>query len=227
MRKYDTIIFDMDGTLLNTIDDIADSVNYVLKKYGYPIRTYDEIISFVGNGAAKLIELALPNGLYNPFYKNCLDEYRYYYSKNMDYKTSPYEGIKELLKELSGKNYKMAIVSNKNDEDIKNLSKKYFSDYINIAIGESKSTMKKPAPDMVYNALKELKSSSETAIFVGDSDVDIQTANNANIPCISVSWGFRSTLFLKEHGASCIVSEPNELLEILKEQHEKLNTIGS
>jgi len=227
MKKYDTVIFDMDGTLLNTLDDIADSVNYVLKKYGYALRTSDEIRSFVGNGAATLIEMALPDGLYNPLYENCVDEYRQHYSKNMDNKTSPYEGIVELLKELSERNYKIAIVSNKNDADIKNLSKKYFNNYISAAIGESKNTARKPAPEMVYNVLKELKSNSDTAIYVGDSDVDIKTAKNANIPCISVSWGFRDTLFLEEHGAFCIIDEPNELFEVLGEQHKKISTIDS
>ena len=126
MKKSDTLIFDMDGTLLNTIEDIADSVNYILNKYGYPLRTFEEILSFVGNGATRLLGQALPNGQNNPNFEKHLDEYKKYYFEHNNIKTSPYEGIMELLKELSQRKYKLAIVSNKSDKNVKNLNKIYF-----------------------------------------------------------------------------------------------------
>ncbi len=214
MKKFNTIIFDMDGTLLNTIDDIADSVNYILKKYGYPQRTYDEIISSVGNGSERLMELSLPEGLKTPDFNRYLEEYKKYYLEHNNIKTLPYEGIIELLKELTKKNYKLAIVSNKNDDNIKSLNKIYFGDYIKTAIGQAEDVKRKPAPDMVYNALKELNSDIDGAVYIGDSEVDIYTARNANMPCVSVCWGFRDKQFLKEQGAEYLIDQPFDLLEL-------------
>lgn len=224
--KYDTIIFDMDGTLLNTLDDIMDSVNYILKNHGMPLRTYDEIRSFVGNGSADLIARVLPGGRDNSVYESFLYEYKNHYSKNMAVKTAPYDGIIEMLEELSAKNYKIAIVSNKSDPYVKELSKKYFGKYIAIAVGESEKTMAKPSPDMIYTVIKELGSGTENSVYVGDSDTDIRTAENANMPCISVSWGFRNEGFLKEHGALCIIDNPSELLEVIEGENENLSTMG-
>lgn len=218
MKKFNAIIFDMDGTLLNTIEDIADSVNYILNKYGYPQRTYKEILSFVGNGSERLMELSLPDGYKTPNFNQCFEEYKRYYLEHNNIKTSPYEGIIKLLKELSEKNYKLAIVSNKNDDNIKILNKIYFGDYIKTAIGQSQEVKRKPAPDMVYNALKELDADIEHAVYIGDSEVDIYTAKNANIPCVSVCWGFRDKEFLKEQGAKYLIDEPYELLEFLGEE---------
>lgn len=223
MKKYDTVIFDMDGTLLNTIEDIADSVNYILKKYGYKERTIDEINSFVGKGAGILMEKALPDGINKRDFEKYLEEYKEYYLKNNNIKTSPYEGIIEMLAELSDRNYKIAVVSNKNDSNIKDLNKIYFNDYIKTAIGESKSVNRKPAPDMVNIALEELCSKAENAVFVGDSDVDIHTAKNAGMPCVSVCWGFRSREFLIKNGAEHLIGKPHELLEFLGEQSSSAN----
>ena len=219
MRKYDTIIFDMDGTLLNTIEDIADCVNYILKKYGYLEKTYNQIRNYVGNGSERLMEQALPKGRNNPDFEKCLKEYIHYYLENNNNKTSPYEGIMELLEELTQKNYKIAIVSNKNDDNIKELNKIYFSDYIKTAIGESKDVKRKPAPSMVFNAMKELKSNIGNSVYVGDSEVDIDTAKNAGIVCVSVCWGFRDKKFLEMHGAEYLIDEPYELLEFLGEEN--------
>lgn len=218
MKKFNTIIFDMDGTLLNTIGDIADSVNYILKKYGYPLRTFEEILSFVGNGSERLMELSLPEGRNTSNFNKYLEEYKIYYLENNNNKTSPYEGIMELLKELFEKNYKLAIVSNKNDENIKSLNKIYFGDYIKTAIGQSKDVKRKPAPDMVYNALDELDADIEKAVYIGDSEVDIYTAKNANMHCVSVCWGFRDKEYLKEQGAEYLIDDPYELLEFLGEE---------
>lgn len=223
MKKYDTVIFDMDGTLLNTIEDIADGVNYILKKYDYPERTFDEIRSFVGNGSARLMEQSLPRGYSNPDFEKCLNEYKQYYLENNNNKTSPYEGIMELLEELTLKNYKIAIVSNKNDDNIKDLNNIYFGEYIKTAIGESNDIKRKPAADMLYYAIEQLKSNIENSVYIGDSEVDIYTAKNANIPCVSVCWGFRDKEFLKKQGAEYLIDEPHELFEFLGEEYG-LNT---
>jgi phosphoglycolate phosphatase len=218
MKKIDTIIFDLDGTLLSTLEDIADGINYILKKYGYPQKTYDEIKSFVGNGSARLLEQSLPNGQKTSDFEKYLEEYKKYYLEHNNIKTSPYEGVMELLRGLSHKGYKLAIVSNKNDKNVKSLNKIYFEDYIETAIGESKDINRKPAADMIYKAIDELNSDLEKAVYIGDSEVDIFTAENANMQCISVTWGFRDKEFLKEHGAEYLIDEPHELLELLGEE---------
>jgi len=218
MKKIDTVIFDMDGTLLNTLEDIADCVNHILKKYGYLPRTYDEIKSFVGNGAAKLMAGALPDGQNTPDFEKLLEEYKKYYLDHNNIKTSPYDGVMEMLQELHERKYKLAIVSNKNDKNVKSLNKIYFEAYIKTAIGESKGINRKPAPDMVYMAIQELGSIPERAVYVGDSEVDILTAGNAKVPCLSVTWGYRDKEFLKDKGAIFLLDQPLEILEFLGEE---------
>lgn len=215
MKKYDTVIFDLDGTLLDTLEDLADSVNYALARYGYPGRDIDEIKNFVGNGVARLMELAIPGGTENPQYKMCLADFRSHYSGNMRHKTKAYKGIMELLRQLSGEGCKMAIVSNKYDKAVKGLCQAYFKEYIKVAIGESKNISKKPAPDSVLKALEELGSSADKAVFVGDSEVDVKTAKNAGVICIGVTWGFRGRDVLEREGANYIIDKPDELLEII------------
>lgn len=215
MKKYEAVIFDLDGTLLNTLDDLAGSVNAVLKTHGFPEVTLKDVRSFVGNGVAKLIELAIPGGLNNPLFGKCLEEFKVHYSEHMEILTAPYPGIPELLKELSEKQFKIAVVSNKFDKAVKNLCKVYFSDDIYVAIGESKEVKKKPEPDTVFKALKEMGIQRDRALYVGDSEVDILTAKNAGIPCVSVSWGFRDKDFLTSQGAEYIIDSPYELLPIL------------
>lgn len=216
MKKYDTVIFDLDGTLLDTLEDLTDSVNFALNLYGFPLRNIDEIKQFVGNGVARLIELSIPCGIDNSNYKKCLEDFREHYSKNMQNKTAPYEGIMELLKQLSNKNYKIAIVSNKFDTAVKGLNELYFKRYIKVAIGESENISKKPAPDAVFRALKELDSNIEYAIYVGDSEVDIMTAKNSGLKCIGAAWGFRGREFLNKKGADFIIDKPEELLKIIE-----------
>lgn len=216
MGKYDTIIFDMDGTLLNTLEDLTDSVNYALNIYGFKTRTIEEVRSFVGNGVARLMELAVPDGLDNPKFKECLADFREHYEKNMQNKTRPYDGILDLLKELTDKGYKLAIVSNKFDIAVKGLAAFYFGDYVKIAIGESKTVAKKPAPDSVFKALEELGSTVENAIFVGDSEVDLKTAKNAGLKCISVTWGFCDREVLIQKEADFIIDNPKEVLKIIE-----------
>ena len=214
MKKFDTVIFDLDGTLLNTLDDLADSVNYIMLQYGFPQRSVAEVRSFVGNGVAKLIERCIPDGKANPQFEECLAGYRRHYSSNMLNKTRPYEGIMELLKELSQNKFKLAIVSNKYDSAVKALNKIYFEKYIQVAIGESEAIAGKPAPDTVFKALDELGAAAERTIYVGDSEVDVLTARNSGLVCAGVTWGFRDREALK--GADYIIDRPEGLLNIVK-----------
>lgn len=216
MAMLNTVIFDLDGTLLNTLDDLADSVNFALGKFGFPERSHEEIKSFVGNGVRNLMQLSTPGGLDNPQFESCLEAFREHYSKNMNNKTRPYEGIMELLAGLAGKNYKLAIVSNKFDRAVKELAKEFFGEYIGVAIGESGGVRKKPEPDCVFEALKELAAESGEAICVGDSEVDVRTARNAGIPCVGVTWGFRSKELLAAEGADHIIDSPLELMGLLE-----------
>lgn len=215
--KTEAIIFDLDGTLLNTLEDLADSTNFALDKLSYPPHTTEEIKSFVGNGVAKLIERAIPNGRKNPDFDKCLNIFKKHYSQNMYNKTKPYDNIINLLTELKNKNYKLAVVSNKFDSAVKELCEKYFPDLIDIAIGENEAMgiKKKPAPDTVLQVLDILKIDSHQAIYVGDSDVDIMTAKNSNMRCISVTWGFRDREFLIKNNAEIIIDKPKEIIDYL------------
>ncbi len=213
--KYKAIIFDLDGTLLNTLEDLMDATNYALLQYGYPERTLEEIRSFVGNGARKLIERALPDGAADPQFEEILAAFRKYYTAHCELKTRPYSGIPTLLEKLTAAGCTLAIVSNKPDSAVKELHQSYFPENIRTAIGEKDGVRRKPAPDMVENALTELSCSKQETIYVGDSDVDIQTAANAGLPCISVSWGFRDTEFLLENGATMIADTPEQLYELI------------
>jgi phosphoglycolate phosphatase len=215
VKEYDTVIFDLDGTLLNTLEDLTDSVNFALALHDFSCRKMEEIRSFVGNGVARLMELCIPDGLNNPKYEKCLEDFRNHYSGNMQNKTDAYEGIMELLEHLSKENYKIAIVSNKFDKAVKGLNQVYFGEYIKIAIGESKNVSKKPAPDTVFKALEELGSTADKAVYVGDSEVDVKTAKNSGIICVGVTWGFRDREVLEQKGADYIIDKPQELLKII------------
>lgn len=211
MKKI--VIFDLDGTLLNTLDDLADSTNYALSKFGYPTRTIEEVRQFVGNGVAKLIERAIPDGKNNPNFEKCLSIFKENYAQNMYNKTAPYNGIIEMLSNLKSKGIKIAVVSNKFDLAVKELCKKYFEEFIDFAAGENEAQgiRKKPAPDTVISVLNEFNFAPEDAIYVGDSDVDIMTAKNSKMPCISVTWGFRDEKFLLENGATILINAPSEI----------------
>lgn len=211
MKK--AVIFDLDGTLLNTLDDLADSTNYALSKFGYPTRTIDEVRQFVGNGVAKLIERAIPEGKNNPNFEKCLSIFKENYAQNMYNKTAPYNGIIEMLSNLKSKGIKIAVVSNKFDLAVKELCKKYFEGFIDFAAGENEAQgiKKKPAPDTVISVLNEFNFAPEDAVYVGDSDVDIMTAKNSKMPCISVTWGFRDEKFLLENGATILINAPSEI----------------
>lgn len=211
MKK--AVIFDLDGTLLNTLDDLADSTNYALSKFGYPTRTIEEVRQFVGNGVAKLIERAIPEGKNNSNFEKCLSIFKENYAQNMYNRTVPYNGIIEMLSNLKSKGIKIAVVSNKFDLAVKELCKKYFEGFIDFAAGENEAQgiKKKPAPDTVLSVLNEFNFAPEDAVYVGDSDVDIMTAKNSKMPCISVTWGFRDKKFLLENGATILINAPSEI----------------
>lgn len=216
-RKYDTVIFDLDGTLMDTLEDLANAVNEILRRNGYPVRTIREIRRIVGNGLRQTLTLSLPEGVGEQEIERLLPEFAAYYQAHCQIKTKPYEGIKDVLKELCARGYKLAIVSNKRDEAVKTLNEECFREYVKVAIGENENAgiRKKPAPDTVYQALAELDSKKERAIYVGDSEVDKMTADNAGLPCISVDWGFRDREELEKLAPDYLIDRPEELLEIL------------
>lgn len=209
INMYDTVIFDLDGTLLYTLEDLHKSVNFALKNHGFPIKSIEEIRAFVGDGVKKLMERAIPDGENNPVFEQCLYEFKDYYGKTMTDNVKPYDGILALLNKLNVQGIKCAVVSNKYDIAVKQLCAKYFGSKILIAIGESENIHKKPAPDSVLKVIKELQ--AQNPVYVGDSEVDIQTAKNAKIPCISVAWGYKDIEFLIEHKAEVIVKSADEL----------------
>lgn len=210
---YNTYIFDLDGTLLSTLGDLAASCNYALRTNGLPERTIDEVRQFVGNGVKKLMERAIPGGLDNyKFDKTYADFRQHYMQHNLD-TTKPYDGVMEMLEELRKRGKKVAVVSNKFYAATQELCRHFFGDLVPVAIGEREDIRKKPAPDTVLEAMRQLGVTAERAVYIGDSDVDIDTARNSGMPCISVLWGFRDKEFLLEHGAKTLVSTPEEILE--------------
>lgn len=211
----DTVIFDLDGTLLNTLEDIKDSVNFALNEFNFPIKSAIEVKKHVGNGAQHLMNQMVPDNTSPEVSVQCYQCYQKHYDGNSQNKTKPYDGILNLLKQLKEKKLKLAVVSNKFDASVKSLCQDYFADYIQIAIGESPKVARKPAPDSVYNAIQELHADINRVIYVGDSDVDIYTAHNAGIPCIGVTWGFRDKVVLEKAGADFIIDKPDELFNCL------------
>lgn len=212
--RYDTYIFDLDGTLLNTINDLAASCNYALRSCGMPGRTVDEVRRFVGNGVRLLMVRAIPGGDSNPRFDEAYAIFRQHYLHHSLDTTKPYDGIEELIAELNAAGKHVAVVSNKFYAATQALVRHFFGDTIKVAIGERENIRKKPAPDTVLEALRQLDMPAETAVYIGDSDVDIDTARNCGMPCISVLWGFRDRQFLIDHGATTLVSEPREIAEI-------------
>lgn len=210
--KMQTVIFDLDGTLLNTLEDLTDSVNLALQAQGFPPRTLEEVRSFVGNGVKKLISRAVPQGTSPEVVERCFESFRNYYGQGMENKTKPYDGILPLLESLKNQEISMAVVSNKYDPAVKHLCQKYFPGLIQVAIGESEETPKKPAPDGIYAALSQLNRPIETAFYVGDSEVDVETAKNAGMKCIAVTWGFRDRKTLEKAGADIILDRPEDIL---------------
>ncbi len=213
--KYKLAIFDLDGTILDTLEDLTDSTNHILSSNGYPTHSIDEVRSYVGNGIYMLIKRAAPNDTEEKEIQRLFEQFVSYYKDHCAIKTKAYEGIRELLVALKEKGIKRAVVSNKGDFAVRILIDDYFASLFEISVGEKQGVRKKPYPDSVNEVLRELSVTKEEAVYIGDSEVDIQTAKNAGLACISVSYGFRSKEFLKENGASLIVEDVKGLYKEL------------
>lgn len=212
---YKLAVFDMDGTILDTLEDLKDSTNFALEKCGYPTRSYDEVRRFVGNGIRKLIERAVPEGLTTEQIDRVHEVFTEHYKVHCADKTKAYDGIKPLLEKLRASGVKTAVVSNKADYGVQELCKEYFDGLFDYAVGEREGIRRKPAPDAVNEALRVLGIDKSEAVYIGDSDVDFETAKNAELPCISVLWGFRDEEFLREKGATLFVRDPAEIYDIV------------
>ncbi|MCF0196145.1 MAG: HAD family hydrolase [Bacteroidaceae bacterium] len=208
-----TLIFDLDGTLLNTLEDLYRAVNEALRMHGMPQHTLEEIRWMVGNGVKLLVERAVPKGTSAAEIEQVFSDFRTYYTAHSLDTTRPYEGITEMLAQLKGMGIPMAVVSNKMDAATRSLVQQFFGEWIDVAIGDREGLRRKPAPDMVFEAMQQLKANPAHCIFVGDSDVDFLTAVNANIPCLSVLWGFRDRKFLESHGATIFIEKPEEIVQ--------------
>ena len=213
--KYKAVIFDLDGTLLDTLDDLADGVNYALEFYSLPKRTTDEIRSFVGNGVANLISRSVPDGCDEETVNKVLKTFKPYYAAHSRCKTKPYDGILKVLDTLNEKGIKTAIVSNKFDAAVKELNSFYFGERIKTALGETPDIKRKPAPDMVFAALDELGVLACESVYIGDSEGDITVSDAAGLDCICATWGFRSREVLEKSGGTAFADTPAELLSIL------------
>lgn len=213
LLAYEIYIFDLDGTLLDTLQDLAASVNYALRQHHMPEHSIDDVRRFVGNGVRRLMERAIPEGAANPAFEAAFATFRKYYMEHSLDTTRPYDGIPELIHELKKRGCQMAVVSNKMMAATQELVHHFFPE-IEVAIGEDEAAgiRKKPAPDTVFAAMKQLGEGS--AVYVGDSDVDLATARNSGLPCISVLWGFRDRDFLLAHGATTFVEQPLDILGI-------------
>lgn len=214
--KYEAVIWDMDGTILDTLEDLHDSTCHILNQNNLPSISIKETRSYLGNGAYHLIEMACPKGTNKETIEKIFEEYKPYYASHCEIKTKPYDGILEVMNTLKAKGIKQAIVSNKPDDAVRILSDKYFTGLADYSIGDSPERNKKPAPDSVFKALEALNVSKEKAVYIGDSEVDLMTAKNSEMDCITVLWGFRDKEDLIEQGASTFADKPNDILEILE-----------
>ena len=214
--KYTTIVFDCDGTLLDTLTDLRNAVNYVLCAHDLPERSVSEVKAALGNGVAHLMRQSLPDSISEAEFNTYLDEFKAYYGEHLQDYTAPYPGMLDVLDTLRAKGYKLAIVSNKIQEGITPLNKEYFSDRLPVAIGERPGLQRKPAPDMVLQALKELGSTQSESIYIGDSEVDVATAKNSGLLCIGVTWGFRDEQLHKDLGVKYIARKAEDIVTIIE-----------
>lgn len=213
--RYELVIFDLDGTILDTLEDLTDSMNHALEKYGYPSRTIEEIRSFVGNGLMMLVRRAIAPETDEAMIQTVFTELKSYYKEHCADKTKPYDGMMELLEMLKKEGCRLAVVSNKADYAVQILCEQYFPGIFDMTVGEKENVRKKPAPDSVNAVLRELQTDKENAVYVGDSEVDIETAKNAGLDAVLVSWGFRDTEFLRERGAERLAGTIEELSLLL------------
>lgn len=214
-NMYKAVIFDLDGTLLDTLEDLKNSVNYALEKSGMPKRSLDEVRAFVGNGVANLIKRAVPRDTAEEAEQKVFADFKSHYGVHCEDLTKPYPGVNELLDELKAVGIKTAVVSNKLESAVKKLCQKYFGEGISAAAGDIEGRKRKPEPDSVFAVLEELGIDACDAVYVGDSEVDVLTAENCGMDCIAVSWGFRSRETLAEAGAKVIVDTVDEIKKIL------------
>ena len=221
--RYDTVIFDLDGTLLDTLDDLAAAINAALDTHGFPQRTREEVRAFVGNGVVKLVDRAVPAGTASPEKEKVLKIFKEYYSAHSRDLTQPYPGIPELVEELEKYGIRMAIVSNKFQTAVEELNTCYFRERIPVASGENEAAgiRKKPAPDMVFSALKQLGSEPAHALYIGDSEVDVETAAAAGMDCMLVSWGFRERALLEAFGPVFLADEPGQIIDYLNKSNRE------
>jgi phosphoglycolate phosphatase len=215
------VLFDLDGTLLDTLADLKNAVNYILNKYGYPEKSMEETKANLGFGAAELIKRSLPNDVDPDKFARCLEEYKAYYSAHSQVETAPYAGVIDVIRNLKSRGVKVAVVSNKPDLAVGALCRDYFDDLIDFSVGDRSDISRKPDAAPVRLAMKRL--GCEKAIFVGDSEIDIKTANNAQIPCISVTWGFRDEKCLKEYGAKYFADTSEELEQLCRRLLEEVD----
>lgn len=221
MRKYEAVIFDLDGTLLDTLEDLRDAVNYAMRKNQFQEHSLEEIRKAVGNGIRKLIERCVPEGTKSEVVEAVFADFRVYYKENCKNKTKPYDGMKELVKKLKEEDYKLAVVSNKNHEAVQEIIPYYFGDLFDISVGAMEEMKKKPAPDTTFLALEKLGVANGKAIYVGDSQVDVETAKNSGLEGIFVTWGFRSREELAEAGAQEFADTVNQLYEKIMAKNGK------
>ena len=214
--KYDTVIFDLDGTLLDTLDDLTDGVNHALADFGYPLSTREEIRARLGYGSGYLIAHSVPDGYDDANYAAVFDDYLAWYTEHSSDKTAPYPGTMELLEELRLRGVRRAIVSNKPDGATQELYRRWFAGVIDLAVGERPGIRRKPAPDSLLEVMRQLGADPDKTVYVGDSEVDIETAKAAGVDCISCTWGFRTPEQLTAAGASLLVSDMAELAARLK-----------
>lgn len=214
--KYTTIIFDLDGTLLNTLADLAAATNHALAEHKLPQRTTDEVRRFVGNGIRKLIERAVPADTPAELQEEVFSSFNRYYKQHCADSTRPYEGVPQLLQQLRTAGCRTAIVSNKADYGVQALAKQYFDGQLDAACGERAGITKKPAPDMLLAIMQQLKAEPASTIYIGDSDTDLDTARNAGVACIGACWGFRGRAFLEAHGAKLLAENVGDIWELIK-----------
>ena len=214
--KYHTILFDLDGTLLNTLEDLTDAVNYVMDAYDFPEHSIEDVRCFVGNGIRVLMQRAIPEGEENPRFDEAFELFKRYYLAHNKVKTRPYDGIMELLGELKRRGVPMAIVSNKNQPTVEALCEEEFQGLISVAVGDGEGRARKPAPDGPMEAIRRLGiSGTDGVLYVGDSEVDAQTAENAGLGCVLVTWGFRTRQEMAPYAAFPFIDRPEELLEFV------------
>ena len=214
--KYEAIIFDLDGTLTDTLGDLANSVNFAMREFGFPERTIEEVKSLVGNGVRRLIYSSVPENTDEKTAEECLSVFKEYYKNNSLVETKPYDGIILMLENLKKQGIKTAVVTNKMQEAAVDIVRIFFGNLIDITLGQIDGVSQKPQPDGIYHVLERLGVSKEKSVYVGDSEVDCVTAKNAGIPCIGVTWGFRDKSVLVENGADFIADTPEEVINYCK-----------